>query len=593
MLRIYRILPQKMRGDFYLLIVLLILYSLLEVVGIASIAPFVAIATSKNVMGIGVVQKYLIPFGINERNEVLLFAGLCFIGITVVSNVLRFFSSNRLFKYSTWVTEDLSFELLNSYLHRPYSFFVLRNSSELSKNVLVEVNHFIKGVLVPWLELISKSITAIAISSFLLISNPILSMSLFISSAMIYFVITVLFGKRTKSMGERSKVLNKQRFKIANESFGGIKDIKILGKEEIFLDGFKHISKEYAGIRIKHNIFTQAPRYFIESFALTGLVITILYLNLVTSSTTETISTIALYAFASYRLLPSLQAIFNAINNIQYSMPTLAILEKDLHREDKNENTVIESLPLTQGIHLDQVSYTYSGAKIASLEHLSLKIELNSTVGIVGKTGAGKSTLIDVITGLLVPTSGQMLIDNERLTEQNAKRWQKEIGYVAQQIYLSDDTVAANIAFGVPKSEIDMKRVLECARTANLHDFIESNLPHQYDTTVGERGIRLSGGQRQRIGIARALYRNPSVLIFDEATSSLDTQTEAEVMEAINNLQGKKTIIIIAHRLSTVKKCDQIFVMEAGSLKSSGRFEELKNNCMTFKILLSTSQLTA
>jgi ABC-type multidrug transport system fused ATPase/permease subunit len=295
---------------------------------------------------------------------------------------------------------------------------------------------------------------------------------------------------------------------------------------------------------------------------------------------------IALYAFAGYRLMPALQQIYGAVTQLRFAGPALDALHADLMSlQPAHPNPSQDAIALNQAISLNQIQYRYPNAPHPALKNLSLRIPAKSTVGLVGATGSGKTTTVDLILGLLEAQEGTLAVDGQVITEHNKRAWQRKIGYVPQQIYLADDTVAANIAFGIQAKDIDQAAVERASKIANLHEFVVNELPQQYQTTVGERGVRLSGGQRQRIGIARALYHNPQVLILDEATSALDNLTEQAVMEAVHNLGHEITIILIAHRLSSVRQCDQIYLLERGEVKASGTYDQLTASSQQFKAM--------
>ena len=346
---------------------------------------------------------------------------------------------------------------------------------------------------------------------------------------------------------------NESRFTIMMEAFGGIKETKFLGLEKDYIDRFSKPSKIYARNTSLAAVIAQIPRNFIEGIAFGGMIILILNLMTLGQGFISIIPIIALYAFSGYRLLPALQQMYAAFTQLRFSGAGLDTLYKDIHDlEVSNKiNRITSSMQFTKSITLKNVTFNYPNKKEAAIKNMSLSILAKSKVGIVGTTGSGKTTTIDIILGLLDPKEGNLLIDEKIVTDSNKKSWQKNIGYVPQQIYLSDDTISANIAFGLDKKNINIDSIEKAAKIANLHDFVISELPDGYDTIVGEKGIRLSGGQKQRIGIARALYNNPLVIIFDEATNSLDNITEQSVMDAIDKLSNRMTIILIAHRLST------------------------------------------
>ena len=322
----------------------------------------------------------------------------------------------------------------------------------------------------------------------------------------------------------------------------------------------------------------QLPRFFLECIGFGGVLLIILYSMSDTGSFNNALPIISVYVFAGYRLLPALQQMYSSFTQLTFVVPSLDELNNDLRNLQSLKKSLGQiKLAFNKTITLKNIHYNYPNSSIKALKNISINIPINSTIGLIGATGSGKTTLIDVILGLLEPQKGSLEVDGKVITKLNTRSWQRYIGFVPQHIYLSDDTVAANIAFGIDQKDINQGAVERASKIASLHEFIKDELPMRYQTTIGERGIRLSGGQRQRIGIARALYHDPKVLIFDEATSALDGATEKIVMDAINNLRKDVTIIIIAHRLSTVKRCDKIYVLEKGNLKAQGNFDELIN----------------
>jgi ABC-type multidrug transport system fused ATPase/permease subunit len=369
-----------------------------------------------------------------------------------------------------------------------------------------------------------------------------------------------------------------------SEAFGAAKEVKVGGLEYAYIQRFAGPAQTYARHLANVSVISQLPRFALEAIAFGGMLLVMLYLMAKSGSFASALPIIALYVFAGYRLMPALQQIYAALTQLRFAGPALDALHQDLMSlQPAGPNTQEPAMPLTQAITLNKIIYRYPNAVTPALKGISLTIPAKSTVGLVGATGSGKTTTVDLILGLLDAQEGMLAIDGQPIIEQNKRAWQRAIGYVPQQIYLADDTVAANIAFGIEPEHIDQVAVERAAKIANLHEFVTNDMPQGYATTVGERGMRLSGGQRQRIGIARALYHNPQVLILDEATSALDNLTEQAVMEAVHNLGHEITIILIAHRLGTVKECDQIFLLEKGELKGQGLFEELRQANESFK----------
>jgi ABC-type multidrug transport system fused ATPase/permease subunit len=365
--------------------------------------------------------------------------------------------------------------------------------------------------------------------------------------------------------------------------------VKVGGLEQAYSQRFAKPAEIYAKGEATARVIGQMPRYALEAIAFGGMLLIMLYLMTKGGSLAAALPIIALYAFAGYRLMPALQQIYQAFTQLRFAGPALDSVHADLiSLQPANPNPSRDAMPLKLAITLNGVHYRYPNAQRSALTNLSLTIPAKSTVGLVGVTGSGKTTTVDLILGLLEAQEGTLTVDGKAITEQNKCAWQRAIGYVPQQIYLADDTVAANIAFGLDAKDIDQEALERVARIANLHEFVVNELPQRYQTTVGERGVRLSGGQRQRIGVARALYHNPQVLILDEATSALDNITEQAVMDAVHNLGHEITIILIAHRLSTVKACDTIFLLEKGELKAQGTFDALRDGNERFRAMAAS-----
>ena len=405
-----------------------------------------------------------------------------------------------------------------------------------------------------------------------------------------YFSIFYFAKKTLNRLGKERFQANLDRFSIISESFGAIKEVKIGRLENVYIGKFSKSSEIYAKNQSIAAIIANLPRHFFEGIAFGGMIILILFLMSKDRNFSNILPIVSLYAFAGYRLLPALQLIYSSLSQIRFSKTALESLHNDLSNlnlvKSYNDNSKT-NIQFKESISFDKIHFRYSDNMQDVIKNLTFSIPASSKIGIVGTTGSGKTTTAEIILGLLDPIDGNLSVDGNVINNRNKRSWQKIIGYVPQQIYLSDDTIRANIAFGVAKEDINQKAVEQAAKIANLHDFVVKELDDQYNTTVGERGIRLSGGQRQRIGIARALYHKPKVIIFDEATSALDNITEKAVMESISNLKSDVTVILITHRISTVKKFDKILLLEKGSLKAQGTFEELNKNNIIFKKMTS------
>jgi len=548
------------------------------VVGVASIVPFMAvISTPEMIHENSYLSIVFNLFNISDENEFIILLGVAIIVLMLLSNSSQAFIAWKITYFTQHLLHRLQARLLEQYLAQPYGFYLNRNTSELGKNILNEVSAVVNGVVHQALLGLSKIFIVIFIFGLLLFINPIVAITTTIVLFGSYLIIFRLVRKRLTRIGIKKTTAVFQAFKAANEAMSGIKEIKLRNSEKEFVRRFIPPSKELAYCAAQASIISSLPRYLLEVIAYGGIIaITIIIISTNPGRSNEVIPMISLYAMAGYRLMPALQVIYGAVSNIKYNMPAFNILVNDFIKSTEQISKELEQKPieLNDKIEIRGISFSYQNSEYPVIKNLTLDIKHNTTVGLIGSTGAGKTTLIDIILGLLTPETGSLIVDGKEINQSNIPAWQKNIGYVPQTIYLTDDTVERNIAFAVEEEEIDRELVINAAELANLDKFILT-LPDQYETSVGERGVRLSGGQRQRIGIARALYHNPIVLVFDEATSSLDGITEVAIMDAIHNLSHKKTIIMIAHRLSTVKECDVIHMMKDGEIVVSGTYQQL------------------
>ena len=441
------------------------------------------------------------------------------------------------------------------YLNQPYSWFLNHHSADLGKSILSEVGGVVGGSLGPMLNLIAQGLVTIALLILLLIVDPMLALIVgIVLSASYGLIFKFVSGLLARTGKERLKV-NEERYMAMIEAFGAVKEVKVSGLEQTFVMRFAKPALIFARHQASASVIAQLPRFGLEAIAFGGMLLVILYLMAQSGSFANVLPIIALYAFAGYRLMPALQNIYVALTSMRYSGPALEALHKDITSPQSNsEGVKAPTIELNQTIKLKNILYRYPNSNEPAIKDISLSIPAKSKVGLVGATGSGKTTMVDLILGLLHPQKGTLEIDGQVITEQNRRTWQRSIGYVPQQIYLADDSVAGNIAFGIEPRDINYEAVERASKIANLHEFVVNDMSQGYSTKVGERGVRLSEGQRQRIGIARALYKNPKVLILDEATSALDNLTEQAVMEAVHNIGNEITIILIAHRLSTVKE---------------------------------------
>jgi ABC-type multidrug transport system fused ATPase/permease subunit len=463
----------------------------------------------------------------------------------------------------------LSRQLFDGYLRQPYTFHLQRNSAQLIRNVVNETSQLSHVATIPLLTLISESLVVLAICGLLVAIEPLGALLVTVTIGMAGLVFHRLTSRRLLRWGEARQHHEGMRLQHLQQGLGGVKDVKVLGREAQFLARFLQHDTAVAGVAQRHLTLQGLPRLWLELLGIIGLAALVLTMLAQHRPLDTLVPALGLFAAAAFRLMPSVTKIMSGIQCLRYAKPVVDTLSRELASIGSSERAQpAEPVPFKNGIRLDGVSYCYPDAPTPSLANIDLVISPGQSVGFVGGSGAGKSTLIDVVLGLLVPTSGAVRVDGVDI-KTNIRGWQSQIGYVPQSIYLTDDTLRCNVAFGLLAEQIDEQAVMRALRAAQLEEFV-SQLPEGLDTVVGERGVRLSGGQRQRIGIARALYHDPPVLVLDEATSALDVATERGVIEAVEALHGKKTILIVAHRISTVERCDSVVRLANGSIVDVG-----------------------
>ena len=563
-----------------LLLVMILIMALLDMIGIASILPFMAVITNPGLVETNYILNYMFQasniFGVENNQQFLFALGVFVFVILITSLVFKALTNYAQLRYIQMREYSISKRLVEGYLHQPYSWFLGRHSADLGKTILSEVAQVVGGGLRPLMELIAKGVVSIVIIILLILTNPKLALIASISLGGAYGLIFYFIRGFLNRIGKKRLESNQLRFMALSDAFGAIKEVKVGGLEKTYVKHFSDPGKIFALTRSSSQIISKLPRYFLEAIAFGGILLIILYMMVQTGSFNNALPILSLYVFAGYRLIPALQTIYSSITELAFVSPSLDKLHEDIKNLKLfNENQDQGVLSFNKAITLKNIYYNYPNESRTALKDINLSIPAKTIVGLVGATGSGKTTTVDIILGLLETKKGTLEVDGKVITKQNSRAWQRSIGYVPQYIYLSDDTVSANIAFGVEPKDINQEAVERASKIANLHEFVRDELPKQYQTEVGERGIRLSGGQRQRIGIARALYHDPQVLILDEATNALDNITEKEVMDAVNNLNKHITIILIAHRLNTVKKCDKIYLLDKGEIKNEGTFEEL------------------
>ncbi len=593
--RMLDILTPAERRNFHALVALLFVVGLFETAGVASILPFMAVLTEPANIEKNAGLAFLYDgLGFTSTQNFMIFLGACTFLVVMVGIVAQIVSSYAILRFSNDRAFTLSSRLLRGYLRQPYAWFLNRHSSDLGKSVLSEVDAVVNQTFIPAMRLISNIFIAAFVAALLVALQPWVALGAAALLTLSYVGIFAIARKWLAFFGEERFAANHDRFRIAQEATGGIKDVKLLGLEEGYVRRFNLPAARMARANTFKGVIGEAPRFLLQGIAFGGMLLVILVLLIRGDGGLGGIlPMLAVYAFAGLRLLPAMQQVYNQVTLLRFNRVTLDALHRDIREIGVNEigeeagapPVSVAPIHLRDKLELAGIHYNYPNTERSALRGLDLEIRAQTTVGIVGGTGAGKTTAIDLILGLLVPGAGEIRVDGAPITPDNLRAWQNSIGYVPQQIFLTDDTIAANIAFGLPRDEIDMDAVERAARVAELHGFISTDLPLGYQTRVGERGVRLSGGQRQRIGIARALYHDPDVLIMDEATSALDNLTEKAVMDAVHNLGRAKTIILIAHRLTTVRTCDTIFMLEQGRLIAQGTYAELIDGNRAFRAM--------
>ncbi len=577
------LLSHNERKQVIYLMAMMLIMALLDMIGVASILPFIAVLSNPEFVETNFILNYMYHassiFGVDNNSKFLFALGVLVFILLIVSLSFKALTNYAQMRFVHMCEHKISKRLIEGYLNQPYSWFLNRNSADLGMTILSEMSQVVGNGIRPLMEIVSKGMVAIALIILLMITDFKLALIVGFSIGLAYGLIFYLISSFLSRIGKKRFESNKSRYSIINEVFGGVKEVKIGGLEKIYVDRFAKPSLNYARTQAAAAALRQLPRFALEAIAFGAILLVILYLISQRDGFNTALPIISLYAFAGYRLMPAVQSIYSSFTQLTFVGPALNKLHDDIKNLsflnlDESQNT----LPFNEKITLKNIHYSYPNATRTTLNDISISIAAKTTVGLVGATGCGKTTTVDILLGLLQAQKGTLEVDGQVITKKNIRAWQRSIGYVPQNIYLADDTVASNIAFGQDAKYVNNEDIEKAAKIANLHDFVTNELPHKYQTTIGERGIRLSGGQRQRIGIARALYHNPKVLILDEATNSLDGQTEQAVMDAVNKLSKDITIILIAHRLNTLNHCDIIFKLENGIVKNFGTFNELIEN---------------
>ena len=539
-----------------------------EVLGIGLLLPILTAILNPEILLENEITKSIFDFlQINDKDQIVKVALGSLLLVYILKSAYLIFLSFYQNKFTSVLSSNLSNKLFKNYLYKDYAFHIKRNSSELIKNLQVEISNF-SNFLISIISLITESTLAFSVIITLFFIEPLATLIVLLLFGLSSFMFYQFTKNITTEWGKVREQIDSKSSKIVIEGLSGIKEVILLGKQSFFENQLENMNSSKASMNSKALTLRQIPRYFLELLSVFSLIIFVFILLIQSKNVDNVIVTLGIFVAATFRILPSINRILSSLQNIKYYQSSIDVLYKEFEfinkKKDFFKRDIIRLAP-NKSIDINQLCFIYPQTKKIILDNVTLKLQTGTTTGIIGVSGSGKSTLINIIVGLLKPSSGEILIDDNSNIENNLDLWQNAIGYVSQDVFLSDQSILMNIAFGIKQESIDYKLIDKVLEQAQLSELILT-LPEGYHTKVGERGVQLSGGQRQRIGIARALYRRPSILVLDEATSSLDVKTEEEIMMSVDNLKGQMTIIIVTHRLITLKNCDEIFSIKEGKL---------------------------
>jgi ABC-type multidrug transport system fused ATPase/permease subunit len=596
---LFSIFTRSQRRRLLMLQALMVLMAFAEIGGVSAIGVFMAVVADPNILDrTNLIGKLYQFSGVGDPGEFIYLVGVVAVVVLVVTAMISMLTVWRAALFSARVGQEMADRLYRYYMHQPWLFHSWGSSAELTKRIASDAYVVSSQVVYPLMQINTKVILTFFMILGLIILNPWVILIALVIFGCGYAVLYRMVRQRLMLNGKKISEIATRRYKLMSEGFGGIKDVLLLGRQAVFVNRFQTSGDTLSMSLSTNDALAMAPKYFMDMVAFSSVILLFLYLTKSYEGDLASIlPMLALYALAGFKVLPALQQIYHAVATIKGSSPAFDAIKEDLKNSlafesemdgsGKSANTAETIHALTQSIELRDVTFTYPGKVQPALQSLSLKIPANKSVGFVGATGSGKSTLVDLVIGLLSPDAGEILIDGVPLTPRNVRAWQNRIGLVSQSIFLSDASIRENVAFGIPLENIDTRRVLEVLALAHLDELI-AELPDGIETRVGERGVQLSGGQRQRVGIARSLYHNPEILVFDEATSALDGITEKSIMEAISDFSGKKTILLIAHRFTTIQQCDMIYFIDKGRVIDQGTYEALMARNAQFKAMSSS-----
>jgi HlyD family secretion protein len=585
---LYSLLTTDQRKKLFRLQILVVLMAFAEIAGVVSIGPFMALVGDiSQLQGEGHFADIYRATGLEDPRDFLFWVGIGVLVMLTLAACISMFTIWRLSMYGAQVGAELGNRLFRHYMYQPWLFHASGSSSQLTNRIVQESTRITSQIINPLMQMNAKLVMALFMTLAIFLYNPIVALSgLFLFSGA-YMLLYKSVRRRLVWNGRHISDAQQMRFKLMGEGFGGIKDALLLGRQRVFTDRFQAECEKLAAAQGTTQAMGQVPRYAMELIAFGGIIFLVLYLlSSHEGNLGAILPVLSVYALAGFKLLPAFQQAYTGLSQIRGNLAAFDAVRDDLRASSMTVTK--SSVPTGQRlfprseIRLDNVVFSYPGKEEPALKGVNITIPTNQIIGLVGASGSGKSTAIDVLLGLIRPQHGELMIDGQPLTEENLRAWQDSLGFVPQSIFLADSSIRENIAFGLPPEAIDEDKVNRAATMAHLDELL-AELPQGLETTVGERGVQLSGGQRQRIGIARALYHDAEVLVLDEATSALDGITEKLIMDAIHDFSGKKTIIMIAHRLATVKACDKVFLIDKGSVVDQGTYQDLMNRNPRFQ----------
>lgn len=590
---VFKVLERHQKVGILKIQIIVIITAFTEVAGIATIGPFMALVSNPETIDQEIFRNLYVITNSTSRDNFLILMGSLVVGILFVSAIVATLSLRYIYHFAQRIGAEISSNLFDYYLSTNWLFHTQNNSSKLITNIAGECSRVTTGIVVPALIMNAKIVISLSIIIFLLSVDFLVTLVGFSIFGLVYFIIFSSVKYKLGLNGQKLTEHQNIRIKTMNEGFGGVKDILLMNRAEQFKSRFRNSSLIYGHAVGTQQTLSDIPKYWIELLAFGTMVLLILFLMIASKENFALIvPTLSMFAMASYKLIPAFQQIYFYLSGIKFSQSAIDSISKDLRTFNSNiimnQSSRQNNQDLSYSIRLNDVTFSYPNKGSPVISNMSLEIPENSLIGFAGPSGSGKSTLIDIILGLLIPNSGSLVLGENTISKNNTYLLQSRVGYVPQTIFLSDNTIKNNIAFGLDDADIDEMKINNCIDQSQLQDLINS-LPDGLETMVGEKGVQLSGGQRQRIAIARALYRKPKILVLDEATSALDGLTEQKIMQSIHKIASDITVIIIAHRLNTIKECDMIYFIESGKIVDSGSYDELISTNAKFQSLSKIS----